>query len=611
MCGIFGYITSKKSNFLSKELNNFTNKLYQLSESRGRESSGIAVKSPHTKKISILKDALPASKFIEGAKYKKLLRENIPAGKLTQEISLIAHTRLVTNGCQYNNENNMPIYNESIAAVHNGIITNIQELWDIHQDLNHRLDVDSEFITSYIQKDVKNSSSLVGATQKLFHEINGTASIALLFSNFDEFVLASNNTSLYYYLNKEKGILAFSSEQFILSQAVTSLLGNTTESEIKRTKPFSGLLIKKDLSIDEFTYEAGTKINIEKNSKSKSIFHIHNISKKEIPLGPTNLNTQTKVSQAEKVIEFNLESIKKLKRCTKCILPETFPFIRFNSVGVCNYCENYKVKKQGSREQEFKAMMNKFKRGNNQPDCIVPFSGGRDSSFGLHYIVHDLGMKPITYTYDWGMVTDLSRRNIARVCGKLGIENIIVSADIKYKRENIRKNLEAWLKKPVLGMIPLLMAGDKHFYYFVNQVKKQTGISLNIWSGNQLENTDFKSGFCGVAPAFEKKHPDSLPIKNQITMICFYLYNFLRNPSYLNKSLVDTASSYWSYYIEPRSDFYQLYDWIKWDEQLIEDTLLNRYDWEISPDTTSTWRIGDGTAAFYNYVYYTVTASVR
>ena len=34
--------------------------------------------------------------------------------------------------------------------------------------------------------------------------------------------------------------------------------------------------------------------------------------------------------------------------------------------------------------------------------------------------------------------------------------------------------------------------------------------------------------------------------------------------------------------------------------------MFEEYNWEISPDTTSTWRIGDGTAAFYNYIYYTV-----
>ena len=49
-----------------------------------------------------------------------------------------------------------------------------------------------------------------------------------------------------------------------------------------------------------------------------------------------------------------------------------------------------------------------------------------------------------------------------------------------------------------------------------------------------------------------------------------------------------------------------MFDYWRWDEQQIDDTLLNRYDWEKAPDTSTTWRIGDGTAAFYNYAYYTV-----
>ena len=38
----------------------------------------------------------------------------------------------------------------------------------------------------------------------------------------------------------------------------------------------------------------------------------------------------------------------------------------------------------------------------------------------------------------------------------------------------------------------------------------------------------------------------------------------------------------------------------------IIDAVLEEYNWEKAPDTNTTWRIGDGTAAFYNYVYYTV-----
>jgi hypothetical protein len=45
---------------------------------------------------------------------------------------------------------------------------------------------------------------------------------------------------------------------------------------------------------------------------------------------------------------------------------------------------------------------------------------------------------------------------------------------------------------------------------------------------------------------------------------------------------------------------------MEWDEDKINETLIGTYDWETAPDTDSTWRIGDGTAPFYNYIYYTV-----
>lgn len=72
-------------------------------------------------------------------------------------------------------------------------------------------------------------------------------------------------------------------------------------------------------------------------------------------------------------------------------------------------------------------------------DSVVAFSGGRDSSYGLHYFVKELGLKPVAYSYDWGMVTDLARRNQSRMCEKLGIELVVVSADIKKKEKTFVK----------------------------------------------------------------------------------------------------------------------------------------------------------------------------
>jgi glutamine---fructose-6-phosphate transaminase (isomerizing) len=173
------------------------------------------------------------------------------------------------------------------------------------------------------------------------------------------------------------------------------------------------------------------------------------------------------------------------------------------------------------------------------------------------------------------------------------------------KRDNVRKNVAAWLKKPDLGMVPLFMAGDKHFFKVVNQLKRQTGIKLDLWCANPLENTDFKSGFCGVSPDFDKARVDYLSAGRKLKMASYYGTRFVTNPGYLNRSLLDTGEAFMSYYFEPRRDFFFIFDHFIWNEDEVNKVLLEDYDWELAPDTKSTWRIGDGTAPFYNYIYMT------
>ena len=286
-------------------------------------------------------------------------------------------------------------------------------------------------------------------------------------------------------------------------------------------------------------------------------------------------------------------------------LPHTFPFIKFNQNGVCNYCLNHKPKSKPKPKEDLLKILEKYRK-KNKDDCIVPLSGGRDSSYALHLIVKELKMKPITYTYDWGMTSDIGRRNISRVCAKLRVENIIVSADITFKRNNIRKNILAWLKKPHLGMVNLFTAGDKHFYKYIEEVKKQTGINLNLWGYSPFEVTHFKSGFLGYPPDFEMDRIYSHGVLKQLKYQYLRAKAMIKNPSYINNSLWDTISGEFYRSFKKKEDYFYIYDYWTWDEKLIERTLINEYDWELATDTDTTWRIGDGTAGFYNYVYYTI-----
>jgi len=89
----------------------------------------------------------------------------------------------------------------------------------------------------------------------------------------------------------------------------------------------------------------------------------------------------------------------------------------------------------------------------------------------------------------------------------------------------------------------------------------------------------------------------------------YHSYRFkamLESPGYFNSSLWDTLSGEYHRSFTEKKDYYHVFDYWQWDEDTLNDTLINKYDWETATDTSTTWRIGDGTAGFYNYVYYTV-----
>jgi hypothetical protein len=80
----------------------------------------------------------------------------------------------------------------------------------------------------------------------------------------------------------------------------------------------------------------------------------------------------------------------------------------------------------------------------------------------------------------------------------------------------------------------------------------------------------------------------------------------IKSPSYFNLSLIDTISGEYYRSVQKKKDYFHVFDYYKWEENEVNSTLLSLYGFEKAPDTNTLWRIGDGTAAFYNYIYYTV-----
>ncbi|MBL7962502.1 MAG: hypothetical protein JNM31_01540 [Flavobacteriales bacterium] len=605
MCGIFGILAKAEAGISQPLAESIIRELFILSETRGKESSGIAIRGAADRTIHVTKDDVPASELIRSQAYRSFLDKALKSGfaQGQRELAVIAHSRLVTNGTQEHNFNNQPCIKDGIVMVHNGIVTNVDALWAKYAGrIQRKYEVDTEVLAALFRLFLKEGQGPVEAIRRVFAEMEGAASVAILINDAQQVLLATNTGSLYT-IDDPGGSIVFASEAYI-ARTFTGREGvkeRFAGKEVQWVQPFTGKLV--DLSNWAIT-DFGLKEDTPGPALNRiDAFAITDHSRGGGAVAATAIATSDE-GRLRKLIEFPEEVMRTIRRCTKCLLPETFPYIGYDGKGVCNYCHSYQPKGiMVDKRPAFEEVLKKYRRDDGKQDCIVAFSGGRDSSYGLHLLVKEFGMKPLTFTYDWGLVTDLARRNIARMTGQLGVENILVSADIKMKRRNVRLNMEAWLQRPRLGMIPLFMAGDKHFFVHVNNIRRQTGIPCDIWMENKLENTDFKAGFAGIRPNFDKERIDKQSTLAKLQMPLYYMRNFLANPGYLNTSLPDTYSAFKAYYTEPREVYLLLFDFIPWDEGTIERTLIGEYNWELSPDTTSSWRIGDGTAAFYNYVY--------
>ena len=581
MCGIFGIVTTGGSDKAEELLGT----LFRLSESRGKEASGLAGVAGDT--IRVLKSPVSSKELMRTREYTDYVREVV---RRDGRIATIGHSRLVTNGSQVEHANNQPVAVDGVVGVHNGIIVNEAKLYAAHPELRRSGEVDTEILFGLIRHHA--GGSVVDGLRKAYADVEGVANIALFAAELDQLALATNSGSLYY--AKLGDTFAFASERYILETALAKCGLQGTAVHLAAG---NGVLV--DLTTVEVQpFELSGGAVRETNGVQRTI----KIDEPSIRAATSSFAGVRDLPEPAWFTEANAkhrERVSHLRRCVRCVQPETVPFIDLDADGICVDCRNVNpITFEGRAALEAVLAKRDAKR------VLVPLSGGRDSCYMLHYLKTELGLDPIAYTYDWGMVTDLARRNCSRLCSKLGVEHIIVSADIPKKREYIRKNVEAWLKQPDLGVIPLFMAGDKQYFYYAEQVQKRTGVSFQIWGNNRLERSDFKTGFCGFdRGGYKDNSLMRMGALHNARILAYYARAYLRNPAYINNSIPDTLFSYFYYYLKPL-DYLDFYNYIEWDEQTIVKTIIERYDWETAPDTKSTWRIGDGTAAFYNFIYW-------
>ena len=172
-----------------------------------------------------------------------------------------------------------------------------------------------------------------------------------------------------------------------------------------------------------------------------------------------------------------------MKFCKKCLYPSTKPQLQFDERGICSACNNYKLKDEVNwvkKKEDFLLILEKYrsKNGNNY-DCIIPVSGGKDSTFQTYTIKETFGLNPLAVNFHPHDQTEIGRKNLENL-KQLGVDCIEFSA-----------NPLVYSKLAKFGLVEL---GDfqwpEHIGIFTVpvQVAVRYKIPLIIWGENpQLE----------------------------------------------------------------------------------------------------------------------------
>ena len=194
-----------------------------------------------------------------------------------------------------------------------------------------------------------------------------------------------------------------------------------------------------------------------------------------------------------------------MKICSKCVMPETAESLKFDDNGSCSVCTQIKFKQTNvdwkSRGKEFDFILNRF-RNKNDYDCIVPVSGGKDSTFTLWYIVTQKKLKPLVVRFDHGFYRKNHEENVKKTISKLGVDFINFKANQKIVNmmmieSLVRRGDFCWhchvgvtaypIKIAIEKKIPLLILGEPSAeygsFYNYNDIEY-----LNVEKFNKMSN---------------------------------------------------------------------------------------------------------------------------
>ena len=184
-----------------------------------------------------------------------------------------------------------------------------------------------------------------------------------------------------------------------------------------------------------------------------------------------------------------------MRYCRRCILPDTRPNLVIGPDGVCNACSAHGSRAGidwAHRERAFREVAANARSRSSRYDCIVPVSGGKDSTWQIVKCL-EYGLTPLAVTWKTPARTALGQANLDNLV-RLGVDHIDYQVNPKVEARFMLRAFERYgstalpmhmalfsipLAIAVRFRIPLVVWGENSAFEYGGAAEEQTGFRLD------------------------------------------------------------------------------------------------------------------------------------
>jgi len=303
-----------------------------------------------------------------------------------------------------------------------------------------------------------------------------------------------------------------------------------------------------------------------------------------------------------------------IARCTSCVLPRTAHGLGFDADGRCDLC-NWANQLTALEKQEHYSEGNidevianiKLRGKNRRYDCIIGLSGGRDSSYLLHELVHKYNLRVLAAYYRTPFTPDTIDANVKRMVQLLGVKLVRMNISQKGHLKSAKKFALLWKSCPRPELINLMCASCKFTNREVFRIARKYGVKSILLGGSRYESFQF-----GAIQILKRKHEDSFATQTLkgLKVVRRGLLLLLAHPSIISALPLAAAASL--LYLAPHSIYLRMrhpgiirihyFRLAEWNEA---DCIaaLSQLGWELPSGCKSYWKADCDMAEMKNIMF--------